>query len=331
MITFSRFREEVEPAIKDKAEQFKRAVIRQMKLLGKPETGKGHNDWIADAFESANITYKGSFHNLASSLSKGRGATIGAIAIYYWLYCDRRRAEVAYAIDMLIFDRERYFASHFRYDTPVVDPIEVLAEIFAGEPIADRLNVERLRRFFDTYTISEQLYPCVLLLLLEVENILSSKEARIGPGQELASFRNVCDQQFWIDLRLAEQPSYMPADWTYKGIPVLEHKDGANFILIREDGSRVSSDALHKMNSWFLKVWELRDRDVFDDDALDLFLKYILTFCGFGRSDWFKFYFTEPDRLHAVFEASVRRARKLRFRTRTYGHLDPLYERILNR
>jgi len=71
--------------------------------------------------------------------------------------------------------------------------------------------------------------------------------------------------------------------------------DGSNMVLIRSDGMRISSLALHETVMWFRNIYRAYEQGFLKDEDLAILWRQILPFTLSGRYKFFRFYFCKMD------------------------------------
>lgn len=328
---YANFRSQVFPLLKTTEKcPIKQEIGRQLSSLGRPKQQDGWDPLIRKACAIAGRTFKPkSGDQLVYNLTKGKGSRHIAVAIYYWLHITRDKQGYAREIDEVAFGDPERFDGAFDTDDIEHDILRVI-EPDPTDPQARRfVDANTFKQFLDRYELDQQLYPSLLLLYNEIESILDAPTALKPDGDAPVSLRLVLDQSDWLDYVDVITTAQNANQWTVKGQPFMQHVYGANFVLIRDDGTRATSNCIHRLHSWLMKIDQLIEKGVVPEDEIDLLMRYILVLMGFRRASFLKFYFNDDvERLDRIFRIAARRAHAVQLDMRDYGPLDHPYDGV---
>lgn len=146
--------------------------------------------------------------------------------------------------------------------------------------------------------------------------------------------RSLMDQTPWFDQVTLEdffdhKQNNNISQWRNRFGDFTKFIDNRRFVMVRSDGSRISTDALHRIESWFLKLWLLFRDDVLQEKNIELFIRYLVVFAQANRSDFLHFYFNDSEaKIHKVLGLAIERTKKADLKIRDYKHLDRIYRDI---
>lgn len=325
------FRQLVEGTLSASQCKVKKAIGRQLHRIGKPPEKKdgtgGYAGWAKMASILCGMAWEGDANALVENFRKrGSGSTPMAVAFWYWLHCHSYRRPYAHAVNRVAFGKPDMFDAQFQ-----TDPNDELSVILrrsteATGEVGPLVDINMLGQFLDSFLIEQQTDPSLLLLLSEIERIFETPFGMLDG--EPVSVRMLFNQTPWLPTQDVDTSNKDGSQWVFRGVPFMLPYQGARYVLVREDGARLSSGSLHRINSWLIGIWQLHTCGTIPEDRLDLLLRYILVLAGDGRSTFLKFYFQDADKLDIVFRAAARRARAIDMSMRDYGALDAPYDAI---
>lgn len=334
-IEFSFFRELVQNKIQGKNCEVKKAIGRQLELIGKPQEllpskGRGGYAIFTDAAAFvAGLHWEGEANALIDNYRKrGSGNAPMAIALWYWLYLHSNRRSYAHAVTKVAFGEAKILDVHFDLD-PANELSVLLRRSTSNEDeVGPLVDINMLGQFLDTFLIRKQTDPCLMIALSDMERILEPMSA-LRDGKP-ASLRSVLNQSPWINIGEIDTSNPDATTWVFRDQPLLAPHNGANYARIREDGARISTNALHQINSWLIVLWQLNDSETIPEDKLDILLRYLLVLCSDNRSTYLEIYFPDDaGKMDKVFSAAARRAYAVGLDPRDYRTLDQPYRDIL--
>jgi hypothetical protein len=143
-----------------------------------------------------------------------------------------------------------------------------------------------LYRYVNKFQSTVQRLTHITQIENQIVDLFNERLARIenNGSFELFRFRNVLNHASWDanfeNAQLSERHMYV---------------DGDNYVLIRDDGARLSSQALHETVVWFRRVRRALDLGVITVPDLLIFWRYILPFAQSQRYRFFRKYFARYD------------------------------------
>lgn len=299
------------------------------------------DDQRSDAFEaakkSAGISSDSEYDYFFSNLSRGSGSSVIAAALWYWLHLQPDRSDNALAIDRIALGGIS-FEQRFRIGVFIRDEITEYSSSAAGEDAHAESFPEDVDARFELLNaawLANQEYPSIILLLKEIEQIFAKKDVHYGDRPDgLYTVRSVMDQREWIETEVFEKTyhdSQSMSDWVGPHGNFERWHDNRRFILVRDDTVSISTDALHEIELWFLKLDLLLRDGVLQPKNFDLFLRYVMVFACSNRSGFLKFYFVaNKEKIHRVMENAVRRAAELGWDIRDFRNMDEPFKDIFD-
>ena len=307
----------------------KKALHTQLLILA---DGQPWDSFIEQARSNAPVAWNTESKSFKDNLGRGSGDLTMTVALYFWLHTTEGLKSYASEIDKVAFEQD--FEEEFNdLRLPVTRKLGEFGPSMAYKhnlPAAlPEGEVQALRDFLENTDPSNQKYPTLVRLTFEIEQIMDSQATRLHGSDSVFTFRNSLAQSNWLSPEEIEAISHNSLDWRTR---IKEYGDfaklvdGHNYVLVREDGTRVTSAALHSINSWFGCLWKLLLDEIIEPRDLDLFLRYILVFAQYERSRYLKFYFNDDaGKIDYVFQKAIERIHQRDLDLRDYNPIDDQY------
>lgn len=333
-ITWIEFRDIVLPRFTTKNCDIKRAIHQQLNNL---ENKNPEYSWIDFAIAAKEFCYlkRTPTSEFRGNLSQGRGSKEIAAGIYFWSHSVIGLEEYALSVDHVMLDGKS-FAEYFPnlkiqkttkfddFDKPLAFLDNSLVELISPE-------MELLKDILENVDIKNSRDLAPIILLNQVEDIMNSSTVLFDGHADLYQLRNSFGQVTnWVEQERVDKSSTNSFEWTVT-YPLKEKKlnilkNGFNFVLIRPDGTRVASSALHAINSWLVSIWKLLHDKVIKPKDIQVIIRYILIFASCHRSSFMKMYFSDDAaKIDIVIRMAIEQAAIAGINLLDYNPIDEEY------
>ena len=269
--------------------------------------------------------------SLKQNFRRGQGDRNIATAIYFWFHSTEGLKSYAQQVDVAAFGQayEEEFNDEYFCITQKFQEEEHLNENdSATTPEYPGVDIDSLKKFLKKADLKKQKYPSLILLMIEIEEVLQMS-ATLSPKGTILRFRGALNQGYWLKPENIIKKSPDSFKWEVKNgrrKKFSVREAGSNFVLVKDDGTRVSSDALHGIHTWLKNIWLLYTDGIIKLVDIDIFIRYILVFVQYRRSDYIKDYFNDDaGKIDIVLRLAVRRAKQLGLNLRDYTPIDEEY------
>ena len=269
--------------------------------------------------------------SLKQNLRRGQGNKKIATAIYFWFHSTEGLKSYARQVDIAAFGQayeEEFNDEYFRITQKFREEETLNQNESTTTPEYPGIDIDSLKHFLKKIDLKKQKYPSLILLMIEIEEVLQMS-ATLSPKGETLRFRGALNQGYWLMPENIIKNS--PDSFKWK-TTISRHEDfsvreaGSNFVLVKDDGTRVSSDALHGIHTWLKNIWLLYTDGIIKLADIDIFIRYILVFVQYRRSGYIKDYFNDDaGKIDIVLRLAVRRAKQLGLNLRDYTPIDEEY------
>jgi len=276
---------------------------------------------------------------LKNNFRRGAGARKIAAAIYFWFHSFERYKSHAVEIDRIVFGKP--FSEAFpdlKIPTKSSEALKTTAQLSSSPASVNLPDVSDLRSRLDVLDLKNQRFACLVQLAIQIEEIMGRKELLLANSRELSETRGCFAlKNAWIDpdsLRSVQAPVDKWYTTHRKPVQLTEFslkRFGRKFIAIDVVGTRLSTNVLHQINTWFSLLFQLLNEEVLKPKDIDVVIRYILVFASFRRAAFMKFYFNdEAEKFEYVLRSALSRAAYLDLNLRDYGPLDEEYRQYFH-
>lgn len=309
----------------------RKAIYGQLIILSDADNGSW--DGILDlAKKSVPVEWGANSQSLRDSFRRGAGDRKTAAAVYFWLHTTRGLKTYAEEVDRAIFSGNTFVSTHphlsFQETSDFFDSVQKPEVIPLGAIPVDEL--ERIDDFLSNADARNCRHLIVAHLLSKIERILDSRIARLAGKAGLYSLRNCFTQhEDWItsvDINehgksILQSTTNFSASTNKKRFAVDE--EGAFWVLVKLNGTRVKSEGLYQVSSWFNEVFQGLSDGSIDTVDLDLLLRYILSFAICKRTEILGFILPDDiEKTEMVIRSALDRAVELGYDMKNFYNLD---------
>lgn len=342
-IGWSQFFKLVEPKFEAQNCKVRKAIYQELCLLAEKDGGSWE-EFSEAAKEEVPVNWATSGTSLKDSFRRGAGSKKIAAAIHYWFHTTRGLKSYAWSVDDVVFGDKlentrpdlkiratRDFFPQFRAESEgQVAPMNAVGLLPAHE-------LEDIRAVLKASKTGECRALTLAQMTIWIEDIMQMKGA-LFPGSDEPQIFRTCFVKYedWIVEDDIDLKTDAIVTWETKFRRPLDRQkfsiqvDGSYFVLIKRNGIRVSTGALHALNSWFSTLYQLLHDRVLEPRDIDMFLRYLMIFMICKRSEFLKFYFRdEGAKIDFVLRTAIDRAIRINLKLHNFTPLDDEYQQYL--